>query len=202
MLLCLCSITCKAQSMEDILLSMPREITPYLTTNQKKEMVECLHVGVSTSVQNQLHGTSTLDTLTNDFCQLNLSSSHNVQLIRLPHEDGDSIICLINTFRTPSLDSKISFYDLRWHKIDLPLMPELSPTELVLRPDTMSITEFDSLYSWIEPLLMEYSYSPDEQFLEASLSIPYTSVDEKTKLEAILCKRKLKWNSVSFEICY
>ncbi len=202
LLLCAGWLHASAQSMEELFVAMPQHIVPYLTENQKKEMVECVHVGVSTSVQNQLHGTSTLDTLARDYCQLSLSSARRLQLVGLDCADGDSLVCIVDTYSSPKASSEISFWDTHWKKIDAPLMPEISLAELLHRPDTMSVSEMDSLALWFEPVLIELTYDPTEHILVASPSVPYVSVEEKDKLDAILCKRRLKWDGKCFVKSY
>ncbi len=56
-----------AQSVSDLWLSMPLSMTPYLSLNQKKEMIECHNIGVDSSVHNQFQGETSIDTLTSDF---------------------------------------------------------------------------------------------------------------------------------------
>ncbi len=202
LLFSLCALQVGAQSMEELLVSMPQGVTPYLTENQKKEMVESLKIGVSTSVQNQLHGTSTLDTLTADYCRVSLSSARELQLVRLLRTEGDSIVCLIDTYRAPQADSRVSFFTLAWRPINEALMPEVTLDELTLRPDTMSVSQFDSLRTWLDPVLVALTYDLDEHCLVASLSLPYSPTDEKESLEAILCERRLRWNGYFFEKCY
>ncbi len=198
----LCALRVGAQSMEELLVSMPESLTPYLTTNQKKEMVESLKLGVTTSVDNQLHGTSSLDTLTTDYCRVSLSSARELHIVRLPSTEGDSIVCVVDTYHAPQAESKVSFFTLAWRPISEPLMPEVTLDELTFRPDTMSVSQFDSLRTWFDPVLVALRYDLEEHCLVASLSLPYSPTDEKEKLEAILCERRLRWNGISFEKSY
>ncbi len=98
------------QTVATLFINMPLELTPYLTLNQKKEMIECWNAEVDTATMNKLRGMSTIDTLTDDYGRFILSSSCDLQLIK----EGDTL-CIIETFRAPAEQSVIRRYDADWN---------------------------------------------------------------------------------------
>ncbi len=191
-----------AQSVADLWISMPAAATPYLTLNQKKEMVECHKIGVDTSVINLLQGTTLIDTLTADYGRFRLSSSHDFQMILLPCEP-DTIVCTIDSYSAPAVRSRISFYDKGWNPLRTEdFMPAIRTEDLTERPDTMSVEEYGELCSLIYPELVAADYDLPQKRLLVSLSAPLVTSDEKERLEAIMSKKMLIWSGERFNICY
>ncbi len=197
-----CALTASAQDVATLWISMPEELSPYLSLNQRKEMIECFRIGVDTSVVNALHGTTDIDTLTADYGRFILSPPRTLQLIRLP-QDGDSILCVIDSYSAPATQSTIAFYDLLWQPLPpAERMPDIDVAELTLRPDTMTVADYEALCAWADPTLVEMNYNIETKELELSLSIPFVDVEDKEKISAIICKRRLMWGGKAFVKCY
>ena len=68
LVLCLLtSLSLHAQSVADMWINCPEQLTPYLTKNDRKEMIECRNIGVDTKVTNKLKETSDIITLADDY---------------------------------------------------------------------------------------------------------------------------------------
>ena len=74
------------------------------------------------------------------------------------------------------------------------MLPEVRFEQLVERPDSMNIDDFERLCSYFDPQLIEAVLDPADSSLTFSLSMPMLSETEKKQLQAILVQRKLKWN--------
>lgn len=202
-LMSLCVWSANAQTVADLWVAMPSGATPYLTLNQKKEMVECQRIGVDTSVVNLLQGTTSIDTLSLDYGRFSLSSSHDLQIVLLPVEDADTIVCTIDSYNAPSIQSCINFYDKQWKPLEEgKLMPVISPDSLLSRPDTMNMEKYEELCSLVYPELVMIDYNLPTNELVVSLSTPLTTKEEKEWLGAIISKRTLKWDGRRFNFCY
>ncbi len=198
-----CPFSLGAQDITTLWLSMPLEQTHYLSLEDRKEMIECYNIGVDTSVENRLQSTSYVDTLAEDYGRFGLSSALDLQLVRLPQEDGDSILCVIHSYSAPATQSKVSFYSLDWHRLSVDgRLPDVEFSELIAKPDSMSMDEFNSLTMWAEPQLIEMSYDAKTATLEASLSIPYVEREKRVEMDKMRCKYILKWTGGKFEKCY
>ena len=130
-------ITSWAKDIREIWLTMPDSLVTYLDKNKRIEMVDYIDMQVRADVKNALEGVSVMDTLTHDFLQVTLNEVCTLQMRTLSTELGDTVFCLVKTFRGPQAESEATIYNTNWQKIkniSLPL-PYLS------KPDTMSTTK-------------------------------------------------------------
>ena len=70
---------------------------------------------------------------------------------------------------------------------------------LLQRPDTMSQENFAELEKLIEFRMVEAHFS-DAETLVLQQNVPMTSKEDKTRLQAILTQRKLKWDGKTYKI--
>ncbi len=184
-----------AQDVGDMWISMPSGMTPYLTANQKKEMVECARAGLDASVVNELQGTTKADTLSPSYGRFTLSASRRMDLIRLPRAGADSIFCVIDTRLAPAAESTVDFYDGSWRLLPRgDFMEETGFSTLTERPGEMDEGEYDRLREWFDPELAAVTYFPDGETFVITPSAPFSPTEDREKLEAIMCKRVLKWD--------
>ncbi len=151
-------------------------------------------------VKNRFGDTSKIDTVSNDFASLTLAESLHVQMIALPYEKTDTVVCMIKTYYGPEAESVISFYDLNWNRLaDADLMPQIDDDEFFAKPDTMTEQRYDELKRWIEPVIRKAEIIPSLQQIVFTLSTPMLTKEEKTQVNAILLQRKVKWAGKMFE---
>jgi hypothetical protein len=188
-----------AQTVGELWMSMPQDKAPYLTAQQKKELIDHYKSGVSYELTNKLQGTTRVDTLVSDYGHFILSNSKELFLVLLPSKENDSIVLCIETYKAPELQSKPEFYDLKWNKLsNQDMLPNIGLDNLIVRPDTMSIADYDNLRSLISPELISYKYNNSSKTLEVNLATPLLSSEEKDRLKAIFSKLTLKWDGVKF----
>lgn len=191
-------MTAKAQTVSDMWISMPAEIVPYIDVNQKKEMIECMKIGVDTSVKNKFEGKTLIDTLTTDYGKFLVSEVRSIEIALLPCET-DSIVMLIDTYKGPEAQGRVTFYDRKWNKFPTAvILPEVTAKDLIQKPDTMSIADYESLEKLISPELTTYNYDSSTKTMEIGLSLPLLTTEEKNKVNAVICKRSLKWTGKTF----
>lgn len=179
---------------------MPAEFVPYIDVNQKKEMIECVKIGVDTSVRNKFEGKTLIDTLTADYGKFIVSNSRTIEIAKLPYEPEDSILLFIDTYLGPEAHSKVAFFDRNWNKLsEADKLPQIALKDLIVKPDTMSVSEYESLEKLISPELLEYNYDFLEKTLTVSPSLPLLTTEEKNKLNAVICKRILKFDGKTFK---
>lgn len=196
--LLLVSINVSAQSVADLWISMPDDIVPYLTLNQKKEMIECDRIGVDSSVKNKLEGNTAIDTLSESYGKFLVSNSRSIQLVKLP-TDNDSILLIIDTHLGPKAHSEASFYTLKWDKLsDEGRIPKLMLSDFVARPDTMSVADYDCLISSVVPVFFLFDYDKTTETLIVSPQMAIVTLEEKQRLEGLTSKQTLIWNKEVF----
>ena len=193
--------TSQAQvSMRRVLMSMPDSMAPYLNHSMMGELVEFAERSGSAEVKNKLEGTTSLDTLTAEYASLSLSQVVRMEVLLLQRALGDTILCVVNTYRGPEPESTVRFFDATWQS--LPGDALLSPVglgALLHRPDTMSVEEYQRLCRMVDPCLIAVSVNPGDKGLTFSLSKPLLSKEDKQALDAIVLQKYVKWDGITFK---
>ena len=187
----------QAKSLKDLWVSMPDSLLLTLDRNLRLELVELEEMGVKPNVKNLLGEECDMDTLTNDYLECTTSKVARLQMIYLPSSAEDSVLCVIKTFRAPSKESEIRFYDQGWRQ--LPISSYLAKDQYMLgsyikpKSDTMRVEEYEELKSKLEPVMYVTEYLPTAQVFRVQVSLPLLSNEDKLKVQSILVQRKFKW---------
>lgn len=197
------ALTTQARSMTDIWNSMPDSLLPYVDKNHRLEMTEFLHMGLSGDVDNQLGGKSEMDTLTADYIHVVLNEASEMHLRRMAMPQGDSILCMIKTWKGPAEESSIYFFTQDWQplRLDNPLATnhlDSLAKALVVKPDTMTEDRFNQLSQLLQPQMVVARLFPDNDSLELQRSVPFNYSDEKKELEAMTPKKTWIWENGKF----
>lgn len=142
------TLNISAQGMKEIVKSMPQEIVPQLTHNNKLDMIDFLESNMSAKVKDIFDNECEMILLTDDYCKIKLSDVTDVD-IKLMSRQGETIICLVRSYRVSLpkdefVDSEIDFYSLKWEKLptDRFFDAKLSDdefTQIILSPDSDEI---------------------------------------------------------------
>lgn len=193
------SNTISAQSVAEQWINIPDKFVPYITINQKKEMIESYKIHIDSSVKNKFEGTTKIDTLTNEYGKFILSDARDIELLRLP-TDNDSILCVIDTYKGSASQSVIRFFDKQWTEITSEGKIQLYKiVDFLHKPDTMSIGEYRELREMLVPELIEYGYDISTNSLIVSPSLPLLTTDDRNRINRIISKKLLKWHGAMFK---
>lgn len=88
----------KQQSMRDIFKAMPDSLCPYLTTNNRLDMIDFMDAKMKAAVDNQLRGESQMIYLSDDSLCLNMSSVLTCEMWR-ETADTAMVICVKYTYK-------------------------------------------------------------------------------------------------------
>lgn len=193
------SLTCVGdavgKNIQDIWLSMPDSVIPFIDRSHRIEMLDFANMGVAVQVDNQLRGKSRMDTLTADFIGVGLTERSSMQIKLLPFVGGDSILCVVHSYQSDAVESTVAFYDGDWERISIPL-PQMP---LPQRPDTMGQETYARLLSCLEPHMSYAELSPADDCLRMGWSLPLLTKDERRQMEALQLQRTYCWNGTKFE---
>lgn len=119
----LTSVSVMAQKqMHDMLRIMPGSLTPYLSENNKLDLIDFKDAGMKAEVRNELTGKSELLTLTQRYADFQLNEAHRMELILLdvsqPVDSCGQIICVIDTYGKDIQESTIRFFSSAWLQLD------------------------------------------------------------------------------------
>lgn len=99
------SLCANAQTMSDVLKTLPDSITPILTLNNRLDLVDYMEAKMKAEVKNKLGGTTVLKELTDTTAILALSEKSELRL-ELMKDNGESLVKATYTYRISGLESK------------------------------------------------------------------------------------------------
>lgn len=180
-------------TMREVLGSAPDSIFPYLTKNNRLDMIDFCESNMKAVVDNELGGKSQLDTLTSDYLHLTLNETTTVEMkllesSRLLDDTTKTIVCMSTTYADRQSD--VEFYSSKWHKLSIPLTYDRD--SLIVRPDSMSAESYADLLRMAGDLCVVAKLSPSTTDIALSPSFLNVSEEDRSKLEA--AKRKIILN--------
>lgn len=193
-----------AKSMGEIWASLPDSVIPYVDRGHRAQMTEYIKMGLKGDVDHSLAGQSVMDTLTTDYIHLTLNEAVVMELKKLPQHGGDSLLCVVTTWKGPAEESTVRFYSQDWKAINLShafggkKLPDLAD-DLTLKPDTMDEKRFSELRSMIDPVMVGAHLSPSDNHLKVRLALPLLSADHQKAVGSILREVILLWNGDGFQ---
>ena len=205
------SIHLPAKTVAEIWKTMPDTIVPYLDPQQRQEMPSYASMHVDGSVDNLLEGKCRMDTLTNSYAHIQLNATKSIQLKLLPTSNQDSIVCLVETWLTGSVDkdsiptgeSAIRFFTQDWKELSTaqflgaPSVNDLAGM-LTTKPDTMPEQTYKALKEKLDPQMVLAEINADDNTLHLKISCPLLSKEEYKELHQILVTRQLSWRNGSY----
>ena len=189
--------TSLGKTMREVWIDMPDSITMYLTKSMRTELADYVDMKVSAATKNAIGDTVRIDTLTSDYIAVTLSESSKLEMKLLP-KDGSNIICMVRTYYGTAAESIISFWQLDWQQLPDISMPALENIELIKKPDSLSVTEFNKIKAMISPKMIEMRLSPDDNSLLLSYSLPDVNKEDSELIKSILVQKKINWNGEIF----
>lgn len=193
--LALMPITMMAQQLHKMWVNMPTSVAGSLEKSVRQELLDLKEMKKTAVIEGLLGEESRIDTLTNDFLLANLSKVSTLQMKMWPAANGDSLLCLVQTFMGPTPESVISFYTSDWETLS---MPEMQLDVELQQPSDMSLEDFNKLQAQFDPKLLSFTLSPSSNELVVTLSPVFVSEVEKSNMKALVLQRKFKWNGKTF----
>ena len=194
-------------SIREALKTMPQELLPYISDDQRKEIDEFTAKQDTVTIKNSLNGTTIVCIADSSFAQIDLNETACMQVRLLPVNDSTQIICMAKTVKTPIADSSIRFYSSDWKPIDsefnLPVNADADSmlAEFTQRPDTMTAARYEELLKYLEPVIVYADIAKENATITLNLSIPFGSKETIDDIRAITRQKTFKWNGSHFKAC-
>lgn len=188
-------LSVSARDISSLFGEMPNYILPYLSTNNRKDLVDLFQAGKTPTIENLLKGTTRLRTLKSDFLELQLNQSSSAQLKLLRLNDTTEVIILIKTVCGSACESRISSYDTKWKPLDnATLLPTLSAKDFILKPEN------EDAIRALNIAFISYTFNEKSSNLTASIDIKnYLSKEDLSKFEAAFKPSiEFKWEAGRF----
>lgn len=190
--------------MTDVFANMPDSLIPYLTKNNRLDCIDFKASKMSAIVKNSFDENCELITITDDYLDMQLSECAHLEMKLLPYisKEGDStqIICKVITCYAPEAESDIAFYTTNWKRLNTNeslSMPSFD--NFWIKPDTMTLVKYNTVRSFIDPVMIKASLSEKDYSMTLSLGEPLLSKDDKKQLEGICIPQKIVWNGKMFK---
>lgn len=107
--------------MSDVLATMPDSLFPYLSKNNRLDMIDFIASSMKAEVSNGLGGISKLLKLNSDYLKMQASATTLVEMKLLPDSvnrndtAGKQIVCMVTTFgESHPKESKVEFFTTQW----------------------------------------------------------------------------------------
>ena len=180
--------------------AMPDSLSKLLTAVNRADLVDFMANGMKAEVDNRLNGRTRMTQLSESYLSLQHSELAQWQMKLLPTQQGDTLICVVETVLTPVADSHLLLYDSRWSP--LPLSRVLTPLPCLddfLSPEAKPIFHLQNASAAL--LLTEATLSADNNQLQIRFTTPDTVNDEvRKRLEPYLTPSlTYQWQGDRFE---
>ena len=197
------SITTQAREIRSVWKSMPDSLVLAIDKVRRLEMLDLVDYKVKAEVDNRLGSHSVMDTITSNYLHIMVSKASELSMRLLPTAEGDTLVCMVYTYKAPKPESKISFYSLDWQQLDaskyLPFASIADVADsLYIKPDSISQERYAELRNDVVVALVSAQQSIDNDDIYLSLSLPMAAKDNKASMTAIADKRKLVWTGKKY----
>lgn len=195
-----------AQSLQirDVLKQMPDSVLPYLTVNNRLDMLDFMDSKMVAEVVDALGGKSRMEVLTDSYLRIRTDSSALVEMKLLPSatvgpDSTRQTVCVVHTYGTTAQESQMAFYTAKWKPLTSRLTLDSYAAQLFVRPDTMAVDHFAVLVCYESSLLVSATLSPTANTLTLHAHVPLLEADESKKISSVLCTKVLEWNGKTFK---
>ena len=108
-------------TMRDLLKTMPDSIVPYLTVNNRLDMIDFMESNMDAVVTNAFGGKSQMLKLTDQYVSIQLSESSEIIMrlldVPVPVDSFPQILCLVRTYGSDIRESTVTFYSFAWRQL-------------------------------------------------------------------------------------
>lgn len=200
----LSNINSQNMHMAELFKQMPDSLMPYLTTNNKLDMLDFIDAGMEAKVNNKFDGESILCELDSTYLRLKLNTSVEVEMKLLSSSNilNDStkhLICLVTTYGDLIKESVLNLFTSKWNTIEHDITKSKLISYVIHKPDTMSELTYNNVKNIPDDYLITLSLDKNENSMSVSASTTLLSTDDSTKVKPIISTKRLLWNGKTFK---
>ena len=193
-------IQAQTPDIREIWKSVPQQVVPYLTENNKLDFLDFMDSKMTAKVHNALNGESEMTTLNSHYLKLALSKSSTLEMYVMPvsvtlSDTSKAVVCVVKTVGTDVQQSTVDFYSQKWHHL-FSVSPAVLLGKLTQRPDTMSQSRYDELEQKDAPVCVKASLSPTEPILYVSANSPAQTEADKEAIKLIFKQKSFNLRDI------
>lgn len=189
-------------TIKDIFGTMPDSIMPYLSANNKLDMLDFMANNDKAIVTNKLEGTTELEKLTANYLKLKMNEAKTVELVLLKskpaHNSTNNVLCVIETLGRDTLESKITFYSEKWQVLDIKDPIQEYAKALVIHPDSIGSDTYGDLLKLTQNMMARAIFSNADNTILLEATFPMLSSEDKQRVACIIKPINLKWDGSEF----
>ena len=190
--------------MAELFKQMPDSLMPYLTTNNKLDMLDFIDAGMEAKVTNKFDGESILCELDSTYLRLKLNTSVEVEMkllssSNLLNDSTKNLICIVTTYGDLIKESVLKLFTSKWNSIAHDITNSKLISYVIHKPDTMSELTYNNVKNIPDDYLITLSLDKNENSMSVSASTTLLSTDDSTKVKPIISTKRLLWNGKTFK---
>lgn len=204
LLVFLLNINSQNMHMAKLFKQMPDSLMPYLTTNNKLDMLDFIDAGMEAKVTNKFDGESILCELDSTYLRLKLNTSVEVEMkllssSNLLNDSTKHLICIVTTYGDLIKESVLKLFTSKWNSIAHDITKSKLISYVIHKPDTMSELTYNNVKNIPDDYLITLSLDKNENSMSVSASTTLLSTDDSTKVKPIISTKRLLWNGKTFK---
>lgn len=204
LLVFLLNINSQNMHMAELFKQMPDSLMPYLTTNNKLDMLDFIDAGMEAKVTNKFDGESILCELDSTYLRLKLNTSVEVEMkllssSNLLNDSTKNLICIVTTYGDLIKESVLKLFTSKWNSIAHDITNSKLISYVIHKPDTMSELTYNNVKNIPDDYLITLSLDKNENSMSVSASTTLLSTDDSTKVKPIISTKRLLWNGKTFK---
>ena len=204
LLVFLLNINSQNMHMAVLFKQMPDSLMPYLTTNNKLDMLDFIDAGMEAKVTNKFDGESILCELDSTYLKLKLNTSVEVEMkllasSNLLNDSTKHLICIVTTYGDLIKESVLKLFTSKWNSIAHDITKSKLISYVIQKPDTMSELTYNNVKNIPDDYLITLSLDKNENSMSVSASTTLLSTDDSTKVKPIISTKRLLWNGKTFK---
>ena len=195
------SADAKGFVMKDFFKQMPDSVVPYLTENNRLDLIDFVESGMDSQVENKLGGVTRLLRLTDNYLKLRLTDASLLEMKLLQYGSGNAdslelVACAVMTYGDSIKESTVRFYSSDWEPVRV-----ASPLsyETISRCGVSDSLPQGLLRGALQNVFVEAALSPDDENMTITLSYPDYGEVGKEKPSLRKLSTILKWSGLSFK---
>ena len=180
-------------------LSMPDSLLPLLTERNRQDLLDFYQNNMEAKVRNRMNSYVRLDTLTDDYLRLTLSTVSSLQMKQLQTTDSMTIVCMVRTVAAPARDSQVEFYDTAWRRLywlELPV-PQTSDY-FDQAPDSVARMMEFAQRSVDDLRLVDVTIEPNQPVFTLQIATDELAEDEKKVAHRLVHHIRYRWTGNEF----
>ena len=184
----------------DVFATMPDSLMPYLSKNNRLDLIDFAKAGMKSEVNNAFDGSTELLKLTDNYMKLQLNSQTTVEmrLIKadsLLADSADYVLYVVKTCRTSDAGhSEVRKFTSKWMPLSLSLSLKDRVGDMMMRKQDTTEEEWQKAVAAIDNADVTAELSPDSDILSLSMTFSLLTADDKKIISDKVTLTTLKIN--------